>query len=498
LVAVREASSNESISADSGSKADLAARSELQRLVGSLPVSRVRHFKNRREQLKTLKDAVSRGPSLTQVCGRGGAGKTALVTKLLLELRGEDADHAAVDAIVYASLHEARARSVDSIVGLIHPALDPNRSEALRARWTESIPLQDKLEFLFQFAFRDDRLLIVLDNLEDVLDETNQIRSEYADLQAFIEICLDYETSARLLVASRRPLSLPYELVGRLADRYIEVSLDEGLPERDAVALLRELDGDGRLGFQRAEEETLREVVGRCHGMPRLLESLVGTLRQKRTWDITKLLTDRAALESIVEFPARELYHSLSDEERAVMQALAVYEIPIPAAAVKHLLPALEIDDLLENLARNYAVYYDAGKFSLHPLDQAFAYAQIPEKGTEHSRKQLHLKAAVFYSITGNPKVKPKTLEDVQPQLREFFHLVRAGWHETACKVLNEIDHRYLLMWGHAALAVNLRKSLQDWLDDRELEARNLEGLGDAYCDLGQLLKSVKYLQQAH
>src|SRR2546422_225190 len=94
-------------------------------------------------------------------------------------------------------------------------------------------------------------------------------------------------------------------------------------------------DADGRLGIRSASEPTLHEVARRCHGIPRTLETLVGTLRQRRTWTLARLWRDEAAVAQLTENPARELYESLSTDERLVIQILAVYDRPVPAAAVQ-------------------------------------------------------------------------------------------------------------------------------------------------------------------
>ena len=138
---------------------------------------------------------------------------------------------------------------------------------------------------------------------------------------------------------SRRTLVLSPEVEGRTGERRAELRLDEGLPETEAAALLRELDTDGRLGIGRAHRNGARHPR-RCHGIPRTIETLVGTLRQRRTLTVTRLLDDTAAFARLTDNPARELYESLSPTERLVIQALAVYDRPMPAAAVRYLLPA--------------------------------------------------------------------------------------------------------------------------------------------------------------
>jgi hypothetical protein len=128
-----------------------------------------------------------------------------------------------------------------------HRILVPEAAVELRAKWQEKTSLSNKLEFFFRRTLSAQRCLIVLDNLEDVLDDENRIRDEFGDLRQFVETCLEWDHGARVIATSRRTPVLSPEVEGRTGARRAELRLDEGLPETEAAALLRELDTDGRL-----------------------------------------------------------------------------------------------------------------------------------------------------------------------------------------------------------------------------------------------------------
>lgn len=474
-----------------------------ERVVGPVPGAVVQHFKDRLPELRTLREWLTdENLRLILVCGRGGMGKTTLITRLLHDVQLDFTLHLEaaayeVDSIVYVALRQSEFRSPDKIVELICRTLEPHAAQELRMKWQEQTSLADKLEFLFRRTLGARRCLIVLDSFEDVLDEENRIRDEFSDLRQFVEKCLEYDHSARLVATSRRTLVLPPELEGRIGGRRAELPLDEGLPEAEAVALLRELDGDGRLGIRDAPDTTLRDIVHRCEGIPRTLETLVGTLRQRRTWTLTRLLQDEAAFSRLIENPARELYESLSPEERLVMQALAVYDRPVPAAAVRYLLPAMPVDEILDALVRNYTVDYDRDRFSLHPLDQRYAYQQIPDADGDYTKSALHTRAAAFFRELRKPQAEWKTIDDLEPQLQEFHHLVQAGLCDEACKLLNEIDPDYLSLWGYYSLVVELRSQLIDRLTEPALQADNWYYLGSALEDIGEIPRAITYCERA-
>jgi tetratricopeptide (TPR) repeat protein len=469
-----------------------------------MPGAVVQHFKGRGRELGVLRRHLAdENLRLVWVCGRGGIGKTSLVTKLLHELqkmtgtRHQDTLPWEVEGIVYVALRQPEYRSPDKIIELICRTLEPDAAQELRAKWQQRTSLADKLEFLFRRSLGWQHYLIVLDNLEDLLDADHRIHEEFADLQHFVEKCLEYDHGSRLLVTSRRRLAFSPELEGRLGTRQTELSLDAGLPDTDAVALLRELDADGRLGIRSASEPTLREVARRCHGIPRTLETLVGTLRQRRTWTLARLLRDDAALTHLTEHPARELYGSLSAEERAVIQGLAVYDRPVPAAAVQHLVPGLPVDDILDTLVSHYVVAYDQGHFALHALDRHFAYRQIPDREAENAKAALHARAAEFFRQLRQPQDHWTTIEDLDPQLQEFHHLLRAGLDDQACALLNGAEGSYLLVWGHTAYLVQLRSLLVERVRNRALQAANLDHLGEAYWRLGEARQALRCHEQA-
>jgi tetratricopeptide (TPR) repeat protein len=477
---------------------------ERERVVGPMPGAVVQHFKGRGREIDFLRRHLAdENVRLILVCGRGGIGKTSLITKLLHELQGGNSTLPQgtlpweVEGIIYVALRQPEYRSPDKLVELICRTLEPDAAQELRAKWQQQASLADKLDFLFRRSLGWQHYLIVLDNLEDLLDSEHRIQEEFADLRQLVETCLEYDHGTRLLVTSRRRLVFSPELEGRLGTRQAELSLDDGLPPTDAVALLRELDPDGRLGIRSASEPTLREVARRCHGIPRTVETLVGTLRQRRTWTLARLLRDEATLAHLTENPARELYGSLGSEERSVIQGLAVYDRPVPPAAVQHLVPGLPVDDLLDTLVSHYVVAYDQGQFSLHALDRDYAYRQIPDTDAEDAKAALHARAAEFFRQLRQPRDHWTTIEDLDPQLQEFHHLLQAGLYDQACALLNGPEGSHLLVWGHAAYLVQLRSLLADRVRDRALQAVNLDSLGEVYWCLGEAQRAMRCHQQA-
>jgi len=472
---------------------------EAHPIVGPVPTTKSEHFQNRIAELQMLWDSIADDAvRLLLVCGRGGVGKTALVSKLVRELRPALEDGAEgqddVGAVVYVSLRQPEARSVDSIAELIISVLPSDVADDAQMHWNNRRSLSAGLEYLFHRALADRRRLIILDNFEDVLDDDNHIRAEYGDLARFIEAGLEYDHDALMIATTRRSLALPLELEGRAGQRRVELRLDEGLPPTEGARLLRALDVDGKAGLRDAPEDVLATIVERCQGIPRVLETLVGTLIQSRTLTLEGILADELTFAHLVENPARELYDGLpSDEQRAVMQALSVYNTPVPAAAVRCMLPELPINDILETLARDYVVTYDAGLFSLHPLDQEYVYGTIPEEGEGSSRPALHKLAAEYFAATARPASQRRALSDVEPQLRQIHHLMAAGEYDESARVLSTVKSRLDTSGAHAQV-IDVRERLLGRLTDPVADRRNRGDLSEAYGHVGRPAEALELM----
>jgi tetratricopeptide (TPR) repeat protein len=221
------------------------------------------------------------------------------------------------------------------------------------------------------------------------------------------------------------------------------------------------------------------------------------------------LLTDEELFgEQVVEQLVSEGYHHLGDDERRVMEALAIFDRPVEEAAVAYLLhpwyPGLDVHSCLRRLVGGYFVSASrvTGKYSLHPLDREYAYGQLPDPPEEgeapdnYNRHNLELRAADFYAIIRKPESEWQTIDDLEPQLAEFEHRVRAEDYNGAYGVL-ESTSPYLFLRGHYTRLVESQEKLLTRLTDPVLELTNMGNLGRAYHYLGQFEQATKFFQRA-
>jgi len=487
-------------------QADKARREmrDRQRVVNLRPLD-VTHFKDRFREIQVLCDHLADASvRLVSVVGRGGMGKTALVSKVLADLErgvlplpGEERE-LAIDGILYLSARST-GLGLERIYADVERMLGEPAASKLAVRWAGDAPLAAKVEYLLE-TMRDGLYLILLDMLEDYLTEDGAITEE--GLRLFVERCLTQPGGARLIVTSREEVKVAAAALPGARN----IPLREGLPEDEAVALLRDLDPQGTLGLRDAPEDDLCRAVRLTRGIPRALEIMAGILHQDPTASLSRLLADEAAFGAeVVERLVATGYQRLENEEQRIMETLAVFDRPVDETAIVYLLhpwfPGLDVRAGLRRLVSSYFASASrvTSEYSFHPLDREYAYRQLPEdEGADtYNRRSLELRAADFYAGLRKPESAWKTIDDLAPQLAEFEHRVRAGDYDDACRVLNPIDFDYLYLWGHYARLVELREKLLRHLIDPGLQVTNLGRLGNAYRTLGQVERAINLYEEA-
>jgi tetratricopeptide (TPR) repeat protein len=367
-------------------------------------------FRDRIEQIAHLRRLlVDHTVKVVCIVGRGGIGKTALLSKLCAEVeRGELRISTAqtvmgADGILYVNCRDTNRLSVATMFQDVSRMLGgPAGDELTDAMRDSSRSLSDKIR-VFLGTLRDRCYLIVLDNVEDMLATDNTVADP--DLKLFLDLILQSQHGLRIVATSRDRL-----LFGGSHLRFARfVPLEHGLPVQDAVDLLRDLDWDGQLGLREAPEDTLVEASRRCFGIPKALECLAGLLAIDSRLSLADVLTDRELFNGhVVDNLAAEHYSRLSDEQQRVLEALAVYDQPVQSAAVKYLLqpifPDVDVERTLGTLVRNYLVTFERERqtYALHPIDQRHAYQQIAEASDEGTVETYHRHAAAFFIDLAN------------------------------------------------------------------------------------------------
>jgi tetratricopeptide (TPR) repeat protein len=340
--------------------------------------------------------------------------------------------------------------------------------------------------------------LILLDNFDDQLTDSGRIREP--GLEAFFEALFRVRHMAKVLVTSQIPVALPSEL-RRYEARF---DLDAGLPVKDGVDLLRELDRDGEAGVRDADEDDLARAVHRVHGLPRALELVVGALMEDYLTlpSLDDVLNTFATRGDVVANLAQDRYQRLDAECRLVLDVLAVFGRPVRREAVEWVLEPLATDlDVRATLARLAArgrmvtVHRGSRTFAVHPMDADFIRAGLPRPGLL-GRRTLDRRVADWYAREKPSKSCWRSVDDVLQHRWEFSHRIRAGDHQVAAAVLEEIDD--FLIWQGSVIAVaSMHEQLIGQLHDDDARLAHLVGYGLTQLAGGSLGEAARLLQEA-
>ncbi|HET7486948.1 MAG TPA: DUF4062 domain-containing protein [Acidimicrobiales bacterium] len=485
--------------------ADRRRRPGRERVVNLPPVD-VSHFVDRVAERGFLRDCIDdAGLRMVQVVGRPGMGKSALASCVLGELeaklRGSEQAGAGSlpDGLLYLSARST-GLSLERLQSDAVRLLDEEEGVRLAEAWKTSATTEEKVSTLLG-KLRDRRYILLLDAADVVLGDDDTIAEP--GLRAFVEACLHQPGAPLLVLTSSVDVPAPPESLPAVR----RVDLRQGLAPDDAVALLRELDPQGDLGLRHADAAPLERAATVTAGVPRALELLAGILQADPSGSLERLLENEEALTArTVEYLVAEAYRRLDDDERRVMQALAVFRRPVAGAAPAFLLhdwfPGINVSDCLRRLVSAHFVAGSrrTGEFALEGPDREHAYREIPEASPDPSaygRTALELRAADFYAGIRKPPEQWLSLADVGPQLAEFEHCVRAGAFDRALEVLQPIDEQYLGLWGHFPQIIELRSQVLDKPVGAVLRAANLAGLAAAYQVVGDYDAAIRRYEEA-
>jgi tetratricopeptide (TPR) repeat protein len=483
------------------------------RFVNQPPVAAPAYFQDRHNESEQIGQFLAGDERMLTVVGRGGVGKTAMVCRLLKAVEGgrlpDGLGELEVDGIVYLSPSGAHPVNFPNLFDDLCRLLPDEAAGRLRQAYREPHHSPAELMRSLLDAFPSGRVVVLLDNLEDVIDSSS------ADL-GLTDPVLD-EALRALLAAP--PHAVKVIMTSRVAPRGLlldhperqrPLDLDEGLASPYAEQVLRARDPDGRLGLKTASDELLGRARERTRGYPRALELLAAILAADRGTTLPELLDQTAGLPgNVVQALVGEAFSRLDPLAQQVMQALAVYPVPVPPVAVDFLLQpyqsAIDAAPVLGRLVNMQFVRREAGRYYLHQVDRDYALARLPEGEPADrdadppvfTRQALRDRGAGYFEQTRTPREDWKSLDDLGPQLAEFELRYQGGDYDTAAQVLLGIDFDYLTQWGHSRLTAGLHERLQGHLDDPWTSGSSKTNLGNSYYLLGRFTEAIDLLEQA-
>jgi|GEM_PF-3569811 len=417
------------------------------RVVGLRPLDVIEFFKDRvKERHMVSQLLVDPHSRLVSIIGRGGMGKTAIARITLHNIEQSQWQHTEtslpVNGIAYLSTITTGI-SWEKIFTYCSRMFDPEIATKLQRIWeNRQLALDEKISQLVT-ACSNGLYILLLDNFEEMLNDQGEIVDE--DLSLFLEKALLSQTSLRLLITSRIPLLLKRSLAA--FDK--QIHLREGLPLADAVQLLRDLDPNSNYGLYDALETQLTALAKMTHGVPRALESVVGILANDPFLDTNELLKDFFQREDVVRDLIEENYRRLDLPARRVLQALSVFRRPVMQLAIEYLLSgfdkSINVPTTVRRLINIHIISVDrtSKTIYLHPIDQDYAYSQIPDGPVQallYSKRSLESRAADYYAQVKISRKAWHSINEIQYHMLEIEHRIRADEYNKAAEVLLEIS----------------------------------------------------------
>ncbi|MHC4306026.1 MAG: tetratricopeptide repeat protein [Planctomycetota bacterium] len=322
----------------------------------------------------------------------------------------------------------------------------------------------EKLESLLELL-RDNQFLLILDGFERELRAFASLGAAYqgdehagcpngdermcSDLHAaeFLRRLVAQPTTSRVLLTSRL---LPAELDDSGLSDVVHRELS-GLEPMDAVSFMQ------GMGI-RGEEGDIEAACGTYRYHPLALRLLAGVLRGSAE---TGQIRNARRFRVPGPMKGREHHHivdvackALGARAQALASHLAVFRCPVTSKQASGRDGALK--GALSMLVVRGLVTFDTrrDRYDLHPVVRQHAYARLP------GRARVHDRLAGFYAQVRLP-VQITRIEELQPGIEQYHHLVGARRYEEAFSLLS----------GRLATA------LRDRFADRQMLTQLLQGL---------------------
>jgi tetratricopeptide (TPR) repeat protein len=483
------------------------------RFVNTPPGVAPDYFQGRQAEFRVLGEFLSADDEqVMTVVGPSGVGKTALVCRLLKALEdGQLPDGLGpleIDGIVYLGQAGAHHVNFPNLFAGLCQVLPPEAARYLLQQYRDPRQTLKTLMYALLHASTG-RVIVLLDQVEDIIDtSTGDFAITDRSLDEALRALLTMPARGVKVILTTRVAPRALLLVHPARQRVLD--LDEGLGSPYAEEMLRARDPDGRLGLQTASDELLGQARRRARGYPRALEAVTAILATDQGTTLPELLDQTARLpDNTVEALIAEAFSRLDPLAQQVIQALAIFPVPVPPVAVDYLLqpyqPAIDAAPVLERLVTMRFVHRDAGRYYLHQADRDYAIGRIPAgqpavqdaDPAPFTQRALRQRGADYFAQIRMPEAAWQTLEDLVPQLNEFELRCQGGDYDTAARVLLAIDLDYLNRWGHYRLTIQMHEQLQGHLKVPLIDAVSKFVLGSCYRSLGELPAAIRLYEYA-
>lgn len=449
-------------------------------------------FQGRNEQHQLIEEFLTDDASaLLWINGRAGSGKTALACRVLDQVLhgvwGNMELKVPIDAVAYLNCGPHSKPDWFTLL-----------DELWRVSQSPSLPERERcfsseVERLLH-GLSERRVVLLIDHLDDLmnLESRTLIDSELHDV---LRTVLSVTTHGLKLIVTSRvfPSDTPKVQEGRL----LSLDLGEGLPQSEAMQLLRSLDRDGTRGLQKGEEKVLTELCWRTQGNPRAIERLYNILKKDRGISPEMILRDEKHFlpEEVMDALIGKTYTDLDKVLKIMMQVLSVVEEPVKVDGVEcvfpHYLPDIDPRPALSRLVNLQLVERSDKGYRLLEADRQYAVSQLVDDTSvaEGDLTGVHLQRIALHKQWAN------YFKGIADFRAEFHSLYAAEDYAAAFHVLKELVGE-LSQQGRFEDAAQYCEQLAPKLEDVNQMLYCFSTLAQIYHRLGDLKGATECYQE--
>lgn len=336
--------------------------------------------------VQQLQDPACRLLTLT---GPGGVGKTRLALEVAHQLQPSFNHGACFVSLVGISAPEFILATIASVLGFSFSGTTELKTQ------------------LFNFL-KERRMLLVLDNLEQLLSGIQQL-----------DELLEFAPNVRLLTTSREQLNLSAEWVFEVQGLPVPVNLDlEYLGSNSAAALFiqRAKQAKVNLHLTRDEYTFVKQICQFVEGLPLGLELAAAWVRTMSVSEIAHeiesgfdFLTSNAR-----DMPERhrsirtvfdQSWILLSDPECDAMKRLSVFRGGFTRTAAEHVTGAT-LSVLSSLVDKSLVRHTEANRYDFHELMRQYAHEQLVMSGQVENARNRHLEFFLLLAEQSKEKLR--------------------------------------------------------------------------------------------
>lgn len=413
-----------------------------QKLKVSMDLPRTKGFVGRNNELTDLLSSLDKNVIIIE--GIAGIGKTYLAAKFAEELKDE--------YIVYWYGNLSEVSTLSSVMNKISIFLKENGKPKLSNSIEHFGYDNEVLITLLKEELNSNSFVIFFDDYHKAEKELNPLLKQLVSIK-----------QSKIIVITRQEPEF-YNVIDERENRVVKIKIEAWNFAHTKMML------EAR-GIE-ATDETLEKIHERLHGYPQYL-NLFCILAERSTAEklLEKLPT---ALKDAHEYLEKEVYDSLNQDEKLLLQTIAVFRIPETVDAFDRVNKFKDINGTLDNLIHKFLVNeIGINTFTVHDILRDYYLGDVSRKKILRS---YHERAAEYYLSLD---------DDPEHILEAANHFDDAGINEKSANVIIEHAKDFISKGFWKKIEEQLQNAIKSF--QRKTQPQAIRLVARANLEIGEL-----------